>query len=512
MPRPYNITTIKPLKGLRTTVDRSALGADEFSTLYNFNPPKGGYIEKRRGLYRVNITPTSPRPQGAGVELRLVAVTINANSPNSDLFWVTDGTVTWHKRANLDSAGYTLINSPPTMAGGIEWGFQRISGTTPNVMFFCRRTDPTVSVVSDGTGAWFNNGGPDGTHTLEYKGRQWVINSLGANGAESTVTFSGVNNFSVWPTDPLAGSIAVRATDGQWFVTMQVYNDDLYLFKNKSIWKLNADSADQTTYTPRLVHDSIGCIGRGTVKLINGFMYFLAHDGVYRTDGTTFEEISEPVRSLFQVADQNSQSECLQIDAVYYDGKYILSVYNSTYLYVFDITSEAWSIWQTATGLNIKPAGMAIYGRGTVPRLFMGTTSETGYLMAMGDAFYRDGTTGPSGGTSANDYNAAFGTGYNDGGAPGEFKRNHYVALDCEGGPTTQVELVHHKDVSSATPTTKALIDTERTFLRFPGAGKNRFTGVYGTVQPVPGNAPGEFNLYSIAYADALENKVGRAG
>jgi len=424
----------------------------------------------------------------------------------ADQFWLTDGSKTYRVNQSatiwntIQWAGSDLTTVP-------QWMIERKIGADYYAMAVVRSDNPPFFIKYDGT-VIAAVGGPVGTHCADWKSRMWTINTVGTAGAESNVDFSAPEDWQTWYPNTAAGVIAINPGDGQFCTALQVYNDSLYVFKDRSIWVINGEG-EVSSFSPRLVHATIGCIGRGTVQLIDGFMYFLSGEGVYRTDGTTFEELSQPIRNEFWNQDHQSQSFVLEHDACHYDNKYILVLGTTSTIYIYDTVSETWSLWRPPTLVPLQLKGIASYQERGPERFYAGSSSATGYLMAHGDDYYRDDTAGMSGGTSNNDVIGSAITADFVEEVPAEWKRNHFIGFDCSGVQNlSQVALTTTKDRAISVPeATKFITSTTnaRTQLRFPGVGRFRSMSLYLEARGNTG-----FKLYGITLANEVMNPVGK--
>ena len=502
MARPYTLTTISQFKGLTSAIDKAGLAPNEFSNLVNFNINQGGYLEKRKGIYRYS----SVHPQPAGVQLRLMAISRGIGAIG-DQFWLTDGSKIYRVNqaatvwSTVQWAGADLTTAP-------KWMIERKISSDYYAMAIVRTDNPPFFIKYDGT-VIAGFAGPVGTHCADWKGRMWVINSVGTNGQESNVDFSGPEDWQTWYPNTAAGVIAINPGDGQFCTALQVYNDSLYVFKDRSIWVINGES-EPSSFAPRLVHATLGCIGRGTVQLIDGFMYFLSGEGVYRTDGTTFEELSQPIRNEFWNQDYQAQSMVLENDACYFDNKYILALgMTTTTLYVYDTVSESWSMWKPSALHPVQLRGMFSYQERGPERFYAGSDGGRGYLMTCGDEWYQDDTSGLLAGPSTSDVIGYATTAEFTEEVPGEWKRNHFISLDCFGVQNqTQIYLTAKKDRGINAPQAIKSLTTQtsaRTQVRFPGVG--RFRSMYLELEARDDTA---FRLYGITLANEVKNPMGK--
>lgn len=520
--RPYTISNIRPLKGLRTSVDPNAVEKGEFSVLENFEVNRGGFIEKRRGFYRLPGTPND-RPWTLVGQPKLALIHRTAGLGVTYLMVLEGGggalwqgtppnNPTWTK---VLGSGGTVNNPGP---GTIEWmvpaggagapfalqGIVSQSGVGVSTFGY----DPSVPAYGVGTGS------AKGTFCIVYKSRLWTLNSWGTalvgGDPEYTLRFSRPGDYSNF-TGPGGGFIDINKGDGESLVSALVFNDNLYIFKNRSIWMLDASSEDQTTYSPRRVHDTLGCVGRGTVLSIDGFIYFYSAEGVYRTDGTTFEEISEPIRDQFVNEDRKSISSILRAEAVYWRNKYILNLSTTGKpLYVFDTVTETWSTWSIG-GVVPVIKGMASLDEEAVSRLYAGSFHNNSWIYTTGDDWYYDDTSGlvSPGGDDTKRFAATAQMGGLDLETPGELKRNHYNGVDVVANAGTDIRM-HDAAITPDSRHLKSVPDTNRRLIRFPGSGIRRYFTPKIVALTRSGQTPGPTKIFSVDTADELKQKANK--
>jgi hypothetical protein len=313
---------------------------------------------------------------------------------------------------------------------------------------------------------------PTGTHGVIFKDRSWIVNSVSLTD-ESKLSFSNLGN----PGDFVSagsGNIIIAYGDGDYLVCTVPFNDVLIIFKSRSTWILTADG-DPSGWTTRVLHPSIGCVGRGTAKVIGGFLYFLSADGVYKTDGTTFELISDPVRDLVVGnRDFRAPTNNMLIDAAYWDEKYILFVPTSagtlasfTQAVVYDTRTEIWSRWSFSGSCTIS--GQARYQEYGPDTVFLGDKVNP-RIYAMGSNTYTDNLTV---------YPATWRSKALDFGDPTNYKRNHWFAIDAANeqqglGPTSYT-VSHFTDAASPAATVRNNSLAKRKLLKYKGAGYARW-------------------------------------
>lgn len=180
----------------------------------------------------------------------------------------------------------------------------------------------------------------EATVGIVHKSRMFVCDNLDS-AIEATVKFSDLftinapNTAGGWPANNF---VDVQSSDSDAITAMTVLNDTLIIFKSLSTWALYTEG--EPPWTLRQLHPSIGCIGRNTPVVIGGMVYFVSNQGVIRTDGTSFENISPHIENPIV---RNTPGTMNDYSAVEYRGKYIHTVPQN--FEVYNIEKDVWTTW-----------------------------------------------------------------------------------------------------------------------------------------------------------------------
>lgn len=202
-------------------------------------------------------------------------------------------------------------------------------------------------------------------------------------------------NFSGAGAWPAANTISVNPGDGESIIALAEYNDSIIIFKETSTWILYTDGSPTTGWQLKKLSEAIGCVGSFTPRVIGSLLYFLSSDGVYRTDGTTFEEISRPIKNAFASMSHTNILTMYRRTGAEWDGLYIVQPdWSDDEWYVFNTANDTWTRWVTPVNLSnpvsfpeepAKPLRAMLWqGSGTSCTLW-----ETTYLSS-----YQDGEGG----------------------------------------------------------------------------------------------------------------------
>lgn len=321
---------INQFAGMNRDADRSAIDDAEADFIMNWDLNPKNYLERRPGIEQVGAntyasvqtTPLIHYKQGSTID-RIIF------KAGSELYY-TDSDFT------SDTKFSGAVNCT-----NCQWAVQYAG----EVYFIFSNA---AHYKYDGTTFSQETGTPHGTHAVVHKDRLFQIHTTATTtGNEAKVFYSDVGDF----TGPgMSGNtIDVRSGDGDWLTKIVVYNDNLILFKTKSIWILYVEAADPADWELKSINGSLGAICRDSTLVYENLIYFQSLTGVYRTDGTTFEEISAPLRHDF-IGRDIDQGESLKDCMTVMDKKLILhrdpgTTGLSAITWVFHLEIEGWTIY-----------------------------------------------------------------------------------------------------------------------------------------------------------------------
>lgn len=284
----------------------------------------------------------------------------------------------------------------------------RTTGVTTSPHFFCRFGGPTSQFmfVANGTDTiqrwdgtnWANGsytGGftPDGMFLAVTPWDNRLVNArMASNTAggdnRSTVRFSDPSSPLAWQTD---NWVDVVPGDGESIMGMCSFDNYVIVFKESRFFvfygtTINAeDGSPEFNY--RAVEASVGLAAPNALCVAPDGVYFLAQDGIYKTNGGYPAKVSELVEPLFfgEAPDLYSGStinwaQISKARMAYLNGQVFLAVptgsasYNDRLL-VFDVAGGWWTAW------DIPAAAITPFKIGANPEL----------VFAYGDGYKRIG-------------------------------------------------------------------------------------------------------------------------
>lgn len=358
---------ITNFSGLNIQDDESVIADTELSECVNLDLGRAGELKKRTGFEAIHNGSTL-----AVGDIRILGLyqtssvtqLLGYNESTDGLYYSTDGT-TWTFIATLAGIQHAVQYA----------GVMYIIRTTGNI-----RSWNGTTLSADIAGS------PAGTFGVIFKDRLWVFDSSSAS-LGSRLYFSAAGNLSSWPS---TNFIDVQTGDGDFLVALGVLQDVLYVFKGRTTWGLFVQGSPEN-WVLRNLNPSLGCISKYALREVEGFLYFIGADAIYRTDGTTFRELSEPIASALRGRVVNTSTFNLDT-LVYWEDKLICfisptpSVQN---VYVYHMSAEGWTQWELE---SITPwSYVEVYATSPSRGVYMGARDGTGRVYRFGDdAVYTD--------------------------------------------------------------------------------------------------------------------------
>lgn len=173
----------------------------------------------------------------------------------------------------------------------------------------------------------------------------------------STLSFSDLGDIENWTTG-LSGSVNVETNDGSIIRSIIAGFDALYIFKDRSIWRLGG--SDKDTFVLQRMISGIGCKSRnGVAKLGNRFIFTDGQGDTYEYDGAVgLKRISERIRGTI---DASNKARYEFVSSIFFQTDYYTSISttgSSTHdrVLVWDSFNDAWTKFK---GLNANAMAVA---------------------------------------------------------------------------------------------------------------------------------------------------------
>jgi hypothetical protein len=201
----------------------------------------------------------------------------------------------------------------------------------------------------------------------------------------STVHFSALRKAEDWNTVNEAGQIVVETTDGKKITGLVAGSSRLTVFKQNSIHELFGNSP--SNYQMKVVTENLGSPTGNSAQVIDGVIYFLGNDAVYRYSGGSMPagDFSVQVRGTIGKINLAAadQSVSWQKGKKYYLAFPTGSHTNPDTVLEFDTEFNTWNTWSYPSPVSAKGAildGVTYIGcvDGTIYKLDDAQTTDKG--------------------------------------------------------------------------------------------------------------------------------------
>lgn len=455
---------LRGFAGLNTQSPNNLIDDRELQVCDNYMVGLQGELVKRPGLEKLNDTTFT-----SGINL-LIALA-NPNTAALRIFAGQNGLST-----NYYSDNGTTWTALGTAKSNITW-----AANLGSKLFF--GNDSTgVHEYNWGTNALAAlTSSPNGLDGIVFKQRLFVLQHHAVNpgriqfsepyGAAVGGLFSGA---AAWPS---TNTIDIEShPDGDFIVAMIPINDVLYIFKRTSIWALYIQGSSPADWILRKIHNSLGCVHKGGVAQFGNLTYFRSQNGIFRTDGSNFQELSESIRDAVRLpqgyfysypANTGSQRPLRYKDYILFPT--FISATSDRTIWCYNSKTGAWSKWSPShpTGLFYSALSITNGSPNVATGIYLGGENSSGtanilYGIREGAEVTQDHST---------TFTASMRTKEFDFNNLDEFKRIHWIGTDVYA---QKVDLEYTADdAASANPTSTDIVQIRR-FVKGTGPGSCR--------------------------------------
>lgn len=386
------VVNINQFTGLNTHLNSTRIEDTQLSELVNFDVTDGKYLAKRPGTTFLNLTSLGGYDNIAS-DLKFVgAFYYAAPSINYNFLFFSSRADNKTYYMYIDNSGVPTSHLTNFFSDFSEHAVQYDNAlwsiSLGNSM---RRTDPVTPSFT------LEANTPTGDINLVYKARMFTFDALNESASvwkRNRVYFSKIytvaNRFNGVQWDSTTQYIEFGDGDGDIITGMVEYKDLIYVFKHNSIWTLNAQSGSPSSYVRQKIVDGIGCFCRDSIVEIDGLLYFVDKNAIWRTDGNTFEEISLPIRSLLSSRAINvttvADSSYRKGSAMHFGTKYVVAwvdLVNGFQWLVFDTVNSSWTTYNLCGTNRAVETMYVIPNRANDSVLF--TTPNDKFIYRFGD-------------------------------------------------------------------------------------------------------------------------------
>lgn len=349
---------MNPSKGLNNLVSPSLIDNREFSEIMNCEYDEGGVIRKRAGYTTAGASLSAAKGLGfySTESLKLVC-TIDGttlkygtggawSTASGDTFTAGKETAFTQARLKLfiwngtDGGAYftgSAVTRPGTMPKAkfsvYYQGYHIASGVDgqPSRLYVSNSSDATDFTVTTGG----TQPQPDNTNDAE----------------NSNPNVPGATVFAGTPSVAEGRVFDVRKNDGDKITGLGIFQDQLIIFKERSIFQMSFDSSGLGTITP--ITSATGCVSAKSIVNVENDMYFLSREGirVLGNEPQFFTAIRTNVLSIRvqQSIDSINKLYYSTANANFVDNKYILAYPTTgsaiTNCLVYDKRFQAFVLW-----------------------------------------------------------------------------------------------------------------------------------------------------------------------
>lgn len=270
----------------------------------------------------------------------------NAASGNS-FFGIVIGTDAY-RTSNTFAGTYTKITGTTTITSGAS-NLAQTTSVNDNLVF-CNDLDKPFYISSTGNAVQISTGLFTGAKTCATYGSYLVLANMTETAVAypSRVRWSDIQNTNSFPAN---NYIDVEPNDGDKIVSIISFDDSVYVFKKRSIYRMvitGLDGADAFIIRP--VVRNIGAWAKNSVRVIpNVGIAFLAQNTPYVLSDNGLQPIGDPIQRTF---DGVTRSMWANAVAAVYPKRYQYWLAVSTTadsqnheILVYDYVQKAWSVY-----------------------------------------------------------------------------------------------------------------------------------------------------------------------
>lgn len=283
---------------------------------------------------------------------------------------------TWYRLSGTWATIKTGLNTTK------KWSFVNFQGGfTTNCLIATNGTDAAMKY--DGTSVTTLANAPVGSNFVTTHDNRVYL------AEKNVVHYSALRKAEDWNTVDDSGQIVVETADGKDITGLIAGSGRLTVFKQNSIHELFGNNPGN--YTMKIVVDNLGCPTGNAAQVVDGVIYFLGNDAVYRYSGGALPasdfsmQVKETLAKINKAA--SDQSVSWQIGKKYYLAIPTGANTNPDTILEFDVDFNTWNIWSfpfpvTASGAILNDVTYIGSSNGTIYKLDGSATTDNGTAIA----------------------------------------------------------------------------------------------------------------------------------
>lgn len=250
---------------------------------------------------------------------------------------------TWYRLNGTWSTIKTGLNTTK------KWSFVNFQGGfTTNCLIATNGVDAAMKY--DGTSVTTLANAPSGANfATTHDNRVYIAE-------KNVVHFSALRKAEDWTTVNDSGQIVVETADGKDITGMVAGSGRLTVFKQNSIHELFGNNPGN--YTMKIVVDNLGCPTGNAAQVVDGVIYFLGNDAVYRYSGGALPTSDFSMQVKESISKINKayadQSVSWVVGKKYYLAIPTGSNTNPDTILEFDINFDTWNVWSYPQSITAK--------------------------------------------------------------------------------------------------------------------------------------------------------------
>lgn len=349
------------------------------SDIQNLTMDDRGKLSKRNGYTVLGSTGVLISTGSTNVVL---GGSYHKSASGSDFFAVVVGTDVY--RTGNSYTGYTQITGAITLTNNAV-NYAQVTHLQDQAVF-CNEQDKPFYVGASGNAITISTNTFDKAKTCATYGVYLVV----GNTTESSVAFPNRIRWSDATTNainsfPALNFIDVEPNDGDKIVGIVSYEESVYIFKQRTIYRMLITGLDgPDAFIIRPYARNIGAYGKMTIKAIpNVGIAFLSQQTAYLLNNNGLTPIGDPIQRTF---DNIQASQWSNAVAEVYPQRYQYQLWVSTagstntQGLIYDYLQNNWTIY---SGMTISMLSQALNSSGK-QILISGDTSHVTYLQDNG--------------------------------------------------------------------------------------------------------------------------------
>ncbi len=375
---PTRVIVLNPSKGLNTLVAPTLVDDKEFVASLNMQYDGSGVARQRDGITRVGGGTGGTTAFGLGILKtetlnRIVTTSVSSGVPK---FWTWnqgDGfTYASGTGAVFTTVGQGIVNFTQAQNKLFAW-----NGADGGIYYDGTTFTQPGTMPSAGFSIYFQNkhiaaGTPTQRNRLYIANINDASDFTVATGGtppqpDNSTDVPGATVFAGTPGLTEANIIDIRKNDGDKITGLGTFQNQIIVFKERSIYSLTFDASGAPVITP--ITYATGCVSHRSIVPVENDLYFLSRQGLRSLgnqaqffDAIRTTVLSTPIQPILDKIDASKYYTCT---AIYYKDKYILSVpvastdptYSATNsTIVYDRRFSAFAQWAT-----VIPESMLVF-------------------------------------------------------------------------------------------------------------------------------------------------------